>query len=368
MIAEDVRGGELCPTVDGRRTSRTPKASRGILAITVPGLVADGTSREILLTDLLTAFRQQTGGSGHRAGTARARPGRSGRSAARRSPLIRRSSRAASTGWRTPQAQGCTIADATPANHPVPTTSCGCPRRLTAEDADEVDRARRMFQFTIDEMLLAALAQDARAPRSATALSPSTLPGTAGRFSSRMSTRAEPSVASPRSTRCGSTASAASTPTRSRCWTTCTRSLTAVPHHGIGYGLLRYLHAPTARLLGRNRLPPDIFFSNVGMIPDLPSTGGPVEFDVDTAMPVRDKAARPWAIRSRCGCIARRVACTWTGGTTRVGFSGQRWRRSRSSSQWRSWKSVREAMVTGRADDESSSASAELGLVDLSAE
>ena len=28
------------------------------------------------------------------------------------------------------------------------------------------------------------------------------------------------------------------------------RTVKAVPHHGIGYGLLRYLHAPTAGLLG----------------------------------------------------------------------------------------------------------------------
>ena len=47
-------------------------------------------------------------------------------------------------------------------------------------------------------------------------------------------------------------------------------TLNAVPHYGIGYGLLRYLYAPTARLLGAAR-PADIFFSYVGTIPDLPS-------------------------------------------------------------------------------------------------
>ena len=67
-------------------------------------------------------------------------------------------------------------------------------------------------------------------------------------------------------------------------------TLKAVPHYGIGYGLLRYMYAPTARLLGGTR-PADIFFSYVGTIPDLPSVSSddaPVQFDTDTAMPVRE--------------------------------------------------------------------------------
>ena len=67
-------------------------------------------------------------------------------------------------------------------------------------------------------------------------------------------------------------------------------TLNAVPHYGIGYGLLRYLYAPTARLLGAAR-PADIFFSYIGTIPDLPSLssdGAPVQFDADTAMSVRE--------------------------------------------------------------------------------
>ncbi len=67
-------------------------------------------------------------------------------------------------------------------------------------------------------------------------------------------------------------------------------TLNAVPHYGIGYGLLRYLYAPTARLLGAAR-PADIFFSYVGTIPDLPSLSSedaPVQFDADNAMPVRE--------------------------------------------------------------------------------
>ena len=74
---------------------------------------------------------------------------------------------------------------------------------------------------------------------------------------------------------------------RRRCWTASTDTLEAVPHYGIGYGLLRYVYAPTARLLAAQR-PPDIFFSYVGTIPELPPVEGPVQFDMDAAMPARE--------------------------------------------------------------------------------
>ncbi|WP_041312796.1 type I polyketide synthase [Mycobacterium sp. JS623] len=67
-------------------------------------------------------------------------------------------------------------------------------------------------------------------------------------------------------------------------------TLKAVPHYGIGYGLLRYMYAPTARMLGGIGRS-DILFSYVGTIPELPhvsSTDAPVQFDGDTAMPVRE--------------------------------------------------------------------------------
>ena len=61
-----------------------------------------------------------------------------------------------------------------------------------------------------------------------------------------------------------------------------------MPHYGIGYGLLRYLYAPTARLFGS--VPPaDIHFAYVGALPELSSAGdAPVQFDPDIAMPVRE--------------------------------------------------------------------------------
>jgi len=65
------------------------------------------------------------------------------------------------------------------------------------------------------------------------------------------------------------------------------RSMEAVPHYGIGHGLLRYVYAPTSRRLGA--LPqPDIFFSYLGTIPELPVVDGPVQLDMDAAMPARE--------------------------------------------------------------------------------
>jgi phthiocerol/phenolphthiocerol synthesis type-I polyketide synthase E len=65
------------------------------------------------------------------------------------------------------------------------------------------------------------------------------------------------------------------------------QTLDEVPHYGIGHGLLRYVYAPTARQLAGER-PPDIFFSYVGTIPELPPAEGPVQFDMDPAMPARE--------------------------------------------------------------------------------
>lgn len=64
-------------------------------------------------------------------------------------------------------------------------------------------------------------------------------------------------------------------------------TLKSVPHYGIGYGLLRYLYAPTGRILGAQRTP-DIHFRYAGVIPELPSVDAPVQFDSDMAMPVRE--------------------------------------------------------------------------------
>lgn len=65
------------------------------------------------------------------------------------------------------------------------------------------------------------------------------------------------------------------------------KTLKAVPHYGIGYGLLRYLYAPTGRAFGAQRTP-DIHFRYAGTIPELPPVDAPVHFESDVTMPVRE--------------------------------------------------------------------------------
>lgn len=65
------------------------------------------------------------------------------------------------------------------------------------------------------------------------------------------------------------------------------RTLDAVPHYGIGHGLLRYVYAPTARQLAAYPAA-DIFFSYVGTIPELPPAQGPVQFDIDPVLLVSE--------------------------------------------------------------------------------
>ena len=64
-------------------------------------------------------------------------------------------------------------------------------------------------------------------------------------------------------------------------------TLKSVPHYGIGYGLLRYVYAATARVLGAQRTP-DIHFRYAGVIPEPPSVDAPVQFDSDMTTPVRE--------------------------------------------------------------------------------
>jgi phthiocerol/phenolphthiocerol synthesis type-I polyketide synthase E len=63
--------------------------------------------------------------------------------------------------------------------------------------------------------------------------------------------------------------------------------LSAVPHYGIGYGLLRYMFAPTARHLAEARVP-EIHFSYLGTIPAPVAGDGPIDFDSEIDMPVRE--------------------------------------------------------------------------------
>lgn len=139
--------------------------------------------------------------------------------------------------------------------------------------------------------------------------------------------------------------------------------LNTVPHYGIGYGLLRYLYAPTAPLLGSFR-PADIFFSYIGAIPDLPtlsSDDAPVQLDADTAMPMRETVpGLGHAVELRVYRSAGVLHLDWWYDTRRVESVAVQSLADGLSSALVSM--VRDAID----EDEFDSASDELTLVDLS--
>jgi len=140
-------------------------------------------------------------------------------------------------------------------------------------------------------------------------------------------------------------------------------TLKAVPHYGIGYGLLRYLHAPTAVRLAATA-PADIFFSYAGTIPELPSPAAgdaPVQFDPDTALPVREAypgLGHAVELRAyRCGGV---VHLDWWYDSRRIDAARAR---SLAGAFPATLLDLARAAV---AEDESASADEELTLVDLS--
>ena len=139
-------------------------------------------------------------------------------------------------------------------------------------------------------------------------------------------------------------------------------TLTAVPHYGIGYGLLRYLYAPTARQLGAAG-PADIFFSYIGTIPDLPPLGEDVavRFDSDTALPVREAIpGLGHAIELRVFRTAGVLHLDWWYDSRRV--DGATVQSLASGFSRTLLELIREAL----AQDEMDSGSDEMELVDLS--
>ena len=138
-------------------------------------------------------------------------------------------------------------------------------------------------------------------------------------------------------------------------------ALKAVPHYGIGYGLLRYLYAPTARLLGAVR-PADIYLSHLGTIPEVPPgqyEDAPVRFDSDTALPVRESVpGLGHAIELRVYRSGGELHVDWWYDTRRLG-------RTDVESLSRQFRAAL-LDLTGETLTEADSGEDELALVDLS--
>jgi phthiocerol/phenolphthiocerol synthesis type-I polyketide synthase E len=257
------------------------------LAISLHAIAADVASRETLVADIFTAFGQRLAGQ-------------------------EISLEAVTTSW-TEWSQRCAalavhpavvesrdfwLESATAASLPVAnreiTEAPGVadlvrlPSALTVSETTEIDDARRRLRVPIDEILLAALSRTI-----ATTVGDGTVAvdlGGPGRSVLKPDVDLRRTVGSfttvyPVALSCakGDDASA------KQLLEDVHGTLNAVPHYGIGYGLLRYLYAPTARSLGATA-PADIFFNYIGAIPDLPALGDDVavQFDADTALPVRE--------------------------------------------------------------------------------
>lgn len=252
------------------------------LVLTVHGMVDDPTSREVLVTDLLTAFGQRLAGSDI-------------------------SLEPATTTWRE-WSQRCTALASHPAvldrrEHWIDTEKAATlrlggadeggapgagdlirlPVALSGEQTAHIDNARRILQASSEEILLAALAR-CLADTVGEGVATVDLVGSARTF-------LRPEVDFRRTIGWFSTIYPIALPCAAtdggELLAQVSETVKAVPHHGIGYGLLRYLHAPTAGLLGAAGKA-DVFFTYLGMIPEWQDSDGPVQFDSDSELTVRE--------------------------------------------------------------------------------
>jgi phthiocerol/phenolphthiocerol synthesis type-I polyketide synthase E len=255
----------------------------GYLAIGLHGLSGDVASREILLADLFTAFSQRLAGQDIALSPVSTTWGQwSQRCAA----LATHPAVLQSLGHWLDGASKATLRVAKSATSPPgPQDLVKFASLLTDSQTGEIENARRELRVPTDDLLLAALGR--------------TIAGVVGEGTIAVDLEGQgrsvlkPDVDVRRTVGFLSThypvALPCSIATGARGLVDDVReTLGAVPHYGIGYGLLRYLHAPTSRLLGADP-PADIFFSYVGTVPELPvAEDAPVQLDADTAMPVRE--------------------------------------------------------------------------------
>ncbi|RAU98340.1 type I polyketide synthase [Mycolicibacter senuensis] len=285
MLAEHIGEQELsCPPL----TALYIRGAAGdvcYLALSLHAIVGDEASRDILLTDIFTAFGQQLAGNDIElapVGVGWAEWSQRCAGLATHPAVLE-----SREFWlRTTQAAtlrlGADVAEPPGAADLAKLTSA-----LGAADVSEIDDARRRLRLPINEILLAGLSRAVAAAvgegtvavdiggTGRSVLKPDIdLRRTVGSFTTIYPVALDCATAAPAGAR--------------RLLDKIHETLGEVPHYGIGYGLLRYLYAPTARLFGS--VPPaEIHFAYVGTIPELPAAGdAPVQFDPDTAMPVRE--------------------------------------------------------------------------------
>ncbi|TFV57980.1 acyltransferase domain-containing protein [Mycobacterium sp. PS03-16] len=236
---------------------------------------------------------------------------------------------------------------------------------LSEVDTEDLDRARRMFQYTVQELLLAALSR--------------AVGDTVGEGVLQVSLEGDgrsvlkPEVDARRTVGAFTALYPAAL--------TCVRSETSradqlldeihqqvqsVPHQGISHGLLRYLYGPTARAFSAVP-PPDLYLSDAGVAPEFDLADSPVRLDADAAMPLRDTVSGTGhAIELRLFRSAGRLHLDWWYDTRRVAQGTVEGLAARLPVALR--QLIAEATVPGGDSTELAGPMEELGLVDITAE
>jgi phthiocerol/phenolphthiocerol synthesis type-I polyketide synthase E len=364
ILGEDLRARDLSSPPMSATYIVDSEGDPCCLAITVLEMVADTASREILLTDIFTAFGQRAAGQdialppvsttwrewSHRCAALTTHPA----VLASRDYWLENSTRTTMH-----------VADHHVAEPPRTDDLTRLGSTMTAEQTGEVDRARRMFQFTVEEVVLGALSRTIAHTIGEGAVAVS-LAGD-GRAVLKPDVDARRSVGPfatiyPMVLACARRENSDAKEVLDGVHDT----LKSVPHQGIGHGLLRYLYGPTARALGPVP-PPDIFVSNEGIIPDLPPGDGPVQFDLDAAMSVRDKVpGLGHALEVRLYRSAGLLHVDWW-------YDSRRLQRAAVEALVEHFpvalgELIDEAMASILTEGELGGTTEELGLVDLSAE
>lgn len=285
LLAEHIREQDLsCPPL----TALYIRGAAGdvcYLALSLHAAVGDEASRDILLTDIFTAFGQQLAGNDIElapVGVGWAEWSQRCAGLATHPAVLESREFWLRTTQSATLRLGAEVAEPPTAAEMSKLTSA-----LAAADISEIDDARRRLRLPINEILLAGLSRAV-----ASVVGEGTLAvdmGGAGRSVLKPDVDLRRTVGwfttiYPVALNCSTEGRAGARQLLDEVHET----LNGVPHYGIGYGLLRYLYAPTARLFG-SVAPADVHFAYVGTIPELPSIGdAPVQFDPDIAMPVRE--------------------------------------------------------------------------------
>ncbi|WP_415848829.1 acyltransferase domain-containing protein, partial [Tsukamurella ocularis] len=255
----------------------------GRLALAVPGWVGETRSREILAADLLTAFGQRAAGMEvflAPPATGWAQWCQHFAALAGHPAVLETRSR-----WIDAARPAVRIATADPDDGPVAADYRRLPTMVGTVEAAEIDDARRRTGVRLEELVTAALVRGVSA-----AVGP-------GRVVVDVDGDARsvlrPAVDTRNTVGWFTTVHpvALTVPDGDEELVDDVRTaLRAVPHHGVGHGLLRYLHAPTAAHLA-GAPGADLHLVVTGTVPEPPEIAhGPkaVWFAADAAMPVRD--------------------------------------------------------------------------------